>query len=190
MQRSTSVSRDAEATAASRRTTVVDAEVDRPACMLFSDDVASPSGEAPERHEVLERWKRQKNWYEHHAYRNRVLHNASQATAVILSGITPVLVAWTELPTPLKALPPAIAAIAAGLNGVFHWQRNYVRFQWTAEELKSEQFSYSTRTKHYPDRSVEDALKYFAERIEGIALTETSDWAQAALTPVARGPER
>ena len=62
--------------------------------------------------------------------------------------------------------------------------------QWTAEELKSEEFCYRTRTGRYADRSNGDALKYFAGRIEDIALTETSDWAQAALTPTAPGSRR
>jgi len=70
-----------------------------------------------------------------------------------LSGLTPVLILWSDLPEVLKALPAALAAIAAGVVGVFQWRESYPRFAFVCEALKSERLKFETRTtaEYSPD---------------------------------------
>lgn len=46
----------------------------------------------------------------------------------------------------LKATPAALAAMAAGVAGIFQWRESYPRFAYAGEALKSERLNFETRT--------------------------------------------
>lgn len=105
-------------------------------------------------------------------------HHLFLALSILLSGLTPVLILWTDLPKAVQALPAALGAVAAGLPGVFHWREDWIRFGYTSELLKSELNKFETRsTKTYSLRlGQEVALDHFVQRTEKIILSETSEW--------------
>ena len=117
-------------------------------------------------------------WYEKVKRQHRVAYQISQVAAVVLSGLTPVLILWSDLPKPIQALPAALAAIAAGLNGIFQWKEGYVRFAYTGEALKSELLKFKTQTTKDYRASLEEqrALENFVARVEFLLLNEVSDW--------------
>ena len=47
-----------------------------------------------------------------------------QGGAVVLAGLTPILILWTGVPKAVQALPAALAAILAGLVAVFGFPEN------------------------------------------------------------------
>ena len=117
---------------------------------------------------------------------SRIRYQTAQILAIVFSGLTPVLILWTDLPKPLQALPAALAAIAAGLNGVFQWKENYIRFAFTVEAIQSERVKFKTRTtREYAAKLAEhEALENFVTRVETLVLREVSDWrAQMLETP-------
>lgn len=100
---------------------------------------------------ALERCDELIAWYTEEGRRQRRAFQTFQAAAILLSGITPILI--LVLPPTLDgwaALPAALASIAVGLSGIFQWKENYIRFAYTGEALKSERIKFVTRTTTEP----------------------------------------
>ncbi len=133
---------------------------------------------ADRRSRAIDRCQEQIRWYEAHATKASTLYRVFQTAAVVLGGLTPILILWTDVPKPIQALPGAGAAIAAALVGLHHWQEDWTRFAGTAEALKSELLFYETRTSlsYRPSIGDEAALDNFVQRIEALAERETGAW--------------
>jgi hypothetical protein len=127
---------------------------------------------------ALDRCSEQIGWYTRYARREWVLFIVFQSAAIALAAATPVLILWSSLPKPLQALPAALASVAAGLVGTFHWLQNKTRFAYTAEALKSERVLFETRTppRYGPELTDDEALSAFVVRVEEISMTEVSEW--------------
>jgi hypothetical protein len=127
---------------------------------------------------ALRRADEQIDWYESHSARQWQAFSVFQTAAVVLGGLTPVLILWSGLPKAVQALPAALAAVAAGLVGIFRWPHNKTRYSFTAEALKSERVKFATRTTslYGRDRTDEEALDSFVARIEDIAMSEVAEW--------------
>jgi hypothetical protein len=132
----------------------------------------------PRHEQAVQRCQEMIAWYDKTKVTQRELYRWSQILAVVLSGLTPILILWNELPKPLQALPAALAAIVTALNGIFQWKDNYTRFAYTGEALKSELFKFQTRTTVDYARDVDDqqALENFVYRIEQLRENEVTDW--------------
>ena len=85
-------------------------------------------------------------YYEDTRKNSRRLYQALQILVILLGGLTPILILWTELPKPLQALPAAMASILGGISGIFHLQEDWVTSKKTAEDLKGELLAFQTRT--------------------------------------------
>lgn len=118
------------------------------------------------------------DWYCRAKDRQRIAYQSFQAAVIVLSGLTPILILWTDLSEVVQALPAALAAIAAGLLGIFQWRANYVRFAYVCEALKSEKLKFETRTIADYDKGLDDhvALSNFVARMERLVMREVSDW--------------
>ncbi len=118
-------------------------------------------------------------WYTNEGRRQRIAFQSFQVAAILLSGITPILVLWLpDCWDAWAALPATLAAIATGLLGIFQWKENYIRFAYTGEALKSERIKFITRTTKPYDSALEDkaALSRFVTRMEALVMTEVTDW--------------
>jgi hypothetical protein len=129
---------------------------------------------------ALARYDQQLNWYEKHSTSAHQYYNLAQALAIILGAVAPVLILIDDVPEALQAAVPACAAIALGLNGLFRWRDNWLRFAHTAEALKSERTKFDTRaTDEYAlKRSEDEVLAHFVVTIEALAMSETMQWQQ------------
>jgi hypothetical protein len=127
---------------------------------------------------ALQRADEQIDWYETHSARQWTAFAIFQSAAVVLGGLTPVLILWSGVPKALQALLAALAAVAAGLVGIFRWPHNKTRYSFTAEALKSERVKYATRTTslYRTELSDDQALDNFVARIEDITMTEVTEW--------------
>ncbi len=130
------------------------------------------------RKKAIDRCAQQIEWYEAHGSRESFFYRFFQTCAIVFGGLTPILILWSDVPKPLQALPAALAAIAAGLVGVFQWQQNWVRFASTAEALKSELIRFETRTSpaYRPEVTDDVAIDNFVQAVEALVLSETSGW--------------
>ena len=127
------------------------------------------------------------DWYNKTKRQHRLLHQFFRSTAIILGGLTPVLVLIQAMAnedvtkntlTILIALFPSIAAIITGFDGLFQWKDNYIRMAQTAEALKSERIKFLTRTtrRYAKDKDDDKALDNFVSNVERIVLQERTDW--------------
>jgi hypothetical protein len=130
--------------------------------------------------------------YEGYWRRRKPLYLGFQSAAVLLAGITPVLL-LTGISKALQALPAALAAILGGLVAIYHWQDNVSRCAYAAEALKSERAKFVIRAtdRHNNDKS---ALDNFVAQIEDIRMTEVrgwrADWRQAQSDKSDKGDQR
>ena len=117
-------------------------------------------------------------WFKRHKKQSRLLFQISQVAIVAFSALTPVLILATQLSKWAQALPAALAAIAATLSSVFHWQENWVRRASTLQALEVELVRYETRTSPAYDVGLSDhqALNNFVENMTGLNLNEVSNW--------------
>ena len=118
------------------------------------------------------------NWLRRYKNRSRNLFQFSQVAIIVFSTLTPVLILVTDLPKWAQALPAALAAIAATLSNVFHWQENWVRRASTLQAMEAEQLKYETKTSsaYELDLDEQQALTNFVEQITILNLTEVSNW--------------
>lgn len=130
---------------------------------------------------ALEYCRKRMDWYGKHRDRNRMAFQMSQGLALTLSGLTPILIIWSDLPKTIQALPAAIAAILTGLNGIFHWRDNYIIFAYTWNHLANEKIKYVTRaTEDYgPNVDSESALGNFISNVDKHIINEVEEWKAA-----------
>ncbi len=128
---------------------------------------------------ALDRHATNLKWYTKYARQSNVLYSSFTSAAVILAGLTPVLILIDELPKALQALPAALAAIAGGVAAVFGWHGDWLRYAATREALMHEAALLETRTGPYgPDVAEEERLASFMAAVEGLVLSETGAWKQ------------
>lgn len=117
-------------------------------------------------------------WYDDHKKRNKVAYWISYTVSISFSGLTPILVLWSNLPEPIKALPAALAAISVGLNGIFQFHEYYRLFAWASLQFTQEKSKYLSRASEKYNDQVDDevALSNFIQGIDDIIQIETSTW--------------
>jgi uncharacterized protein DUF4231 len=102
-----------------------------------------------------------------------------QVATLVLAGFTPFLILLGDaVPHALQALPAALAALAAGVNAVFHSREDAIRLRITRELLKSEKAKFETRTSPGYGTDLPDAtaLDHFVCRIEELTINEVLTW--------------
>jgi hypothetical protein len=110
-------------------------------------------------------------------------YHVLQALVIGFSGLTPILILWSDIPKAIQALPSALAAILAGLLATFRFQETYVRLGYAAEALKSELNKYETHAAKVcdPKADPEKSFGQFVQNMEKIILAERTDWRQAVI---------
>ena len=127
---------------------------------------------------ALDRCEKLIDWYDKTKRLQRIAYQGFEVAAIVLSGLTPILILWSNLCEVLQALPAALAGIAIGLLGIFQWRANYVRFGYVCEALKSEKLKFETRTTADYDTKLDEhkALGHFVTRMEALVMSEVTDW--------------
>jgi hypothetical protein len=153
-----------------------------PSVPVELEHVLSAQPPVEDRLHVAWKWvEQEREWYARHGARSRNVLSAAQIVAMFLSGVTPVLVAWTELSPVLQALPAALAAIVLGASTGFGWRETWVRFMQTAAELEREQLRFVTRTRPYDTiRDQEELVRALVENASRIVSGEYESWGRAA----------
>ena len=123
--------------------------------------------------------RRGRNWYEHQKNIALVSYWVLQMAVIALSAITPVLILVDDIPKAVQALPPALAAIAAGALGMFQMRETAGAFEVTATRLKNELFLFENRSGVYEGA---DPARRFVETIVEIESETTAEWRDRLVT--------
>ena len=141
----------------------------------------------PRRSYALKRCDELVDWYTRARRRSRIWYYSLQSAIILLGGISPMLI--LALPEKrydvLKATPPAVAAVLAGLVTLFQFHDQWIRRSVTAEALKSERVKFTARAgASYGSTMKEDAaIENFVLAIEGISSNSVSQWQQQRVDP-------
>ncbi|PSB65502.1 hypothetical protein C7B61_11215, partial [filamentous cyanobacterium CCP1] len=127
------------------------------------------------------------NYYERNRSFNRRAYSVSQAAAVILSGVTPILILLPNVPKAVQAIPPAIASVAAGLNA-FQYREKWIRCKSTAESLKVEKLKFELRiSDDYSQNLPEEVVVFnFVNRVDALHSAQIQQWRNSQLEEFAK----
>ena len=124
---------------------------------------------------VKERYEDQVNWYDEKSIWYQKMYSRFQWSVIILSAITPVLVAIASGKT--RWLPIVISTLVAiGTTSLktFKYQENWINYRTTCETLKKEIHFYNTGIGDYKD--AENRKSTFVERVEALISRENTMW--------------
>lgn len=129
------------------------------------------------RTKALARYNSQVTWYEKTKTDARRLFYLCQTLVIVFSGITPVLILSTDSKF-WQAIFPAIAAILAGILGIWQFQEAWRRRALALEALKSEFVKFDTKSGDDYGSSVTEgqAIEQFVLKMESIIANEVADW--------------
>ena len=139
---------------------------------------------------LKERYEEQINWYDKKSIWNQKMYRRFQWVVIVLSAITPVLVAIVAinpeanetswLLTKTSWLAVGISALVAiGTTGLktFKYQENWINYRTTCETLRKEIHFYKAAVNEYKDTEDPEAL--FVERVESLISRENTMWLTA-----------
>ncbi len=101
----------------------------------------------------------------------------SQFAAVVLSGITPILILMDNTPKYVQAIPPAVASISAGL-AVYNWRLSWVRSRRAADSLENERVNFELRIGPDYNSSLPDekAIENFRRNVMQMQNETLEEW--------------
>jgi hypothetical protein len=113
-------------------------------------------------------------WYKSRAIRSRRRYRATEIAVLIMSGAIPVAVAIRPGTTALTAVLGASVAVISGLDSVFHWQDNYMRYSQAREAVEAERRRYRIAEGRYKRPETRD--KRLVLEITKIEQDEMGRW--------------
>ncbi len=127
---------------------------------------------------LKERYEDQINWYDKKSIWNQKMYRRFQWTVIVLSAITPVLVAIMPEATRWPAVViSALVAIGTTSLKTFKYQENWINYRTTCETLKKETHFYKAGVGDYKD--IDDREALFVERVEALISRENTMWLTA-----------
>ncbi|MBN1478908.1 DUF4231 domain-containing protein [candidate division KSB1 bacterium] len=129
--------------------------------------------------EYLEkRYQDQVKWYDNKATINQKIYKRFQWLVIILSALTPVLIAVEDIFHWPAIVIAAIVAILTTALKTFRYQEHWLNYRTTCETLKKEKVFYDAHAGLY--RDVEDKNITFIERVEALISQENTTWLSTA----------
>lgn len=125
------------------------------------------------------RYQDQVDWYDHKAGVNQKIYKRFQWIVIILSALTPVLVAFGSRYLDWVAIfISSLVAILTSALKTFRYQEHWLNYRTTCETLKKEKTYYDAEVGAYSDAEYKD--KIFVERIESLISQENTTWLSTA----------
>ena len=124
---------------------------------------------------LKERYENQINWYDKKSIWNQKKYLRFQWTVIVLSVITPVLVAIVPEATRWPAVViSALVAIGTTSLKTFKYQENWINYRTTCETLRKEIYFYTAGVGEY--RDIDERESLFVERVESLTSRENTMW--------------
>jgi len=122
-----------------------------------------------------ERYYPEINWYDIKAISNQKIYKIIQWIVIILSAVTPVLVAiggtWERW---FAVVISALVAIGISILKTFKYQENWINYRTTCETLRKEIYYYNANLNDYETSN--DPMSLFVERVEALISRENTLW--------------
>jgi hypothetical protein len=122
---------------------------------------------------LKERYYPQIDWYDKKAVQNKHKYTMLQWGLIILSAITPIIIAL-DLVKPIPIIISSFVAILTTGIKTFKFQENWINYRTTCETLKKEIHFYSTGIDDYTN--IKDKEAKFVERVESLISRENTLW--------------
>jgi glucan phosphoethanolaminetransferase (alkaline phosphatase superfamily) len=128
---------------------------------------------------LKDRYYDQIDWYDRKAAANQKSYRIYQWGLIILSALTPVLIAidqgdvWAHLGWVPLASSVLVALMTSALK-VFKYQETWINYRTTCETLRKEIHFFEAGTDVYEDAVDKEAL--FVERVEMLISRENTLW--------------
>jgi len=129
---------------------------------------------------LTDRYEDQINWYDRKSVWNQLWYKRLQWGLIVLSSITPILIAIDALDDKmvwLAAIPLTTATLVAIFTATiktFSFQENWLNYRTTCETLRKEKFLYDAGAGAYARVTDKEAL--FVERVESLISRENTLW--------------
>jgi hypothetical protein len=123
------------------------------------------------------------SWYDKNSMRNQIWYRALQTSLIILSALTPVLIALAQkegsMPwvKSLSLLTSVLVAILATSLKTFKFEENWLNYRTTCETLKKEIYFLNAGIDEYKDSQDPEGL--FVKRVEALISRENTLWLTA-----------
>lgn len=125
---------------------------------------------------LKERYEDQINWYDKKSILHQKMYKRFQGAVIVLSAITPVLVAIVPEATRWPAvIISALVAIGTTSLKTFKYQENWINYRTTCETLRKEIHFYNAGIGNYKDTKG-DSEALFVERVEALISRENTMW--------------
>jgi len=117
-------------------------------------------------------------YYEARSARAKRWFHGLTILQLLASTLVTAMAAWPAevVPRPVLAVTSAVAALAAGILGLFGWQQQWTRYRATSETLKHEKYLHRALAGPY---AAAGGSALLAERCEAIVSSEHVAWAAA-----------
>jgi hypothetical protein len=122
---------------------------------------------------VLERVDHQIRWYDRHATTARIWYCSIKIAQIVLAAAVPVA-AGLDLPTLLTGSLGGLIVVLEGIQQLYRFHDNWVRYRWTASAMERERSLWTARAGDYATADRPDAR--LALRIEDLTSREATQW--------------
>jgi hypothetical protein len=140
---------------------------------VVSETIVKPDAGPEPVHPTLARLDDQLGWYEASAKRSQRSYRALKLVALVIGAAIPVGAALGASAAVAGVLG-GIVVVLEGVQQLFHYQENWLRYRGVAEALRTEKHLFEARAGSYATAS--DRLPLLAERIEALFAQERSAW--------------
>lgn len=120
-----------------------------------------------------QRLEEQIAWYDSKSQSAQKWHKRTKVTELVLAALV----------APAAYLHPLVASILGagivileGLQHLNQWQRLWISYRSTCEDLRHEKYSFLGKFGAYTNLDEEDALRLLGERTESLVSTEHAKW--------------
>jgi len=135
------------------------------------DEGAAPPPTGP----VWDRLEDQLAWYDAKSGDARRWYQSLKVVQIVIAAAIPVAVAAGASKTVPAALGAAVVVIE-GIQQLFQFHGNWIRYRTAAESLKREKYLYLAKAGQYATADEPEAL--LAETVERIASKEGASWSE------------
>jgi Protein of unknown function (DUF4231) len=138
---------------------------------LLDEGGAAPAPTGP----VWERLEDQLGWYDRKSGDARRWYQSLKVVQIVVAAAIPVAAAAGASRTVPAALGATVVVIE-GIQQLFQFHQNWIRYRTAAESLKREKYLYLAKAGQYATADSPDAL--LAETVERISSKEGASWSE------------
>lgn len=125
---------------------------------------------------IMERLEDQIAWYDRKSSANQCIFRRIKITEIVAAALIPFLAIF-QVPR-MNYMTAALGVLITVLEGLLHlnqYQRNWINYRSTCEELKHEKYVYLGHAGPYA--KVDDPHALLADRVESLVSQEHAKWA-------------